>query len=162
MSISILLVPLAIGIAATVASASAATASAVKQSQKQAPAGQPIHQLTPMKTIFTDTALLEQTLREHGLPVTVVSGNRLRCQVGGGQLEYHRQTAEEPFYVTVSGVGDLRRFAAEMECFTQEYRQNVQSYTYNKLMENLGESQMRIAEETVMDDNSILLTIDIT
>jgi len=117
--------------------------------------------LPPMETVFTDMALLEKTLKEHGLSTSVVSDNQLLCQIGDALLDYSRQTAGEPFKVTISGQQNIDGFFNEMECFEREYKQNVQSYTYNKLMENVKESNMKIADETVLKDNSILLTVDI-
>ena len=117
--------------------------------------------LPSIETFFNDVTLLKKTLEEHGLFVSVLSDNQLLCQVGDVSLDYFRSTAEEPFSVTVSGLQNADDFFSEMECFEREYRQNVQSYTYNKLVENLNESSMKIREETVLEDNSILLTIDI-
>ena len=118
-------------------------------------------EIPPMESIFTDIILLEKTLREHGLAVEIISENKLVCAVGGTQLEYERNAAGEPFFVTVKGVEDAQRFFEEMECFEREYRQNVQSFTYSKLMDSLAQNHMKVAEETVLEDNSILLTIDL-
>ena len=149
MSISLVLIPLAIALAIT-----AKETIGEKLVQKNG-------QLSPIQTIFHDHLLLEKTLREHGLAVTVCSEDRLVCQAGKMQLSYVRQKAGEPFYATVSGVKDINQFLKEMDCFDREYRQNVQSYTYHKLMEGLAENNMKVAEEAVLEDNSILLTIDI-
>ena len=42
-----------------------------------------------------------------------------------------------------------------------EYGLNIQEMTYNKIKERLDSENMRLESETVMDDNSIVLTIDI-
>lgn len=154
MSISIILIPLAVALSVT---AKAAVETQIENKAK----GQTVTQLAPMQTIFNDLTLLEQTLREHGLAVTVVSENKLICKAGEASLEYTRALSGEPFWVTVSGVKNVDNFISEMECFEREYNQNVQSYTYNKLVENLSGSDMKVAEETILDDNSILLTIDL-
>ncbi|MDR0220411.1 MAG: hypothetical protein LBI54_03275 [Lachnospiraceae bacterium] len=154
MSISIVLIPLALALSLTVDSV-------IQMQLEQKNKEQLGDRLAPMQSIFTDAALLEKTLREHGFAVTLVSENEVVCQVGTIRLDYTRQTAGEPFLVTVTGINNLESFLAEMECFEREYRQNVQSYTYQKLMENLAASHMRVAQETVLEDNSILLTIDI-
>ena len=156
MSVSIVLIPLAVALSVTVKAAAAAQ---IEQKNKRKE--HTLTQLAPMQTIFNDKTLLEQTLREHGFSVTVMSENQLICQAGEARLDYSRQTAGEAFWVSVSGVDHVENFISEMECFEREYKQNVQSYTYNKLVENLNESNMRISEESVLEDNSILLTIDI-
>ena len=148
MSVSMVLFPVAIVMSIT-------TKKPIAE-QKEALTG-----FTPMQTIFNDASLLEQTLREHGLTVSALSEHQLVCQSGDVHLQYARQAAGEPFWLTVSGVQNMDGFLAELECFEQEYRQNVQTYTYNRLKGSLGKSNMIVAEETLLEDNSILLTIDI-
>ncbi len=185
MSISLLLIPVAIALGSTVSTATVtATAAsvgvlvgmvgskAIYAVVAEAHARHLDHlrelyqksqsaELPPMESIFTDVVLLEKTLREHGLTVEIVSENKLVCSAGSTQLEYARNAAGEPFFVTVKGVENVEQFFEEMACFDREYRQNVQSFTYNKLMESLAQNNMRVAEEAVLEDNSILLTIDL-
>jgi hypothetical protein len=115
----------------------------------------------PIETIFSNGVLLEQTLRERGLAVTALSEHQLICDVGDMRLQYHQQAAGEPFWLTVSGIQNMDDFLAEMECYEREYRQNVQSYTYGRLKNNLRELNMNVADETLLEDDSILLTIDV-
>lgn len=117
--------------------------------------------LPSMETIFNDTKLLQKTLQEHGLSVTAVSENHLTCTAEEVQLDYVRQSAETPFFVTISGVKNIDKFLSEIDCFEREYKQNVQSFTYHKLVEGLGENNMTIEQETLLEDNSIMLTINV-
>ena len=180
MSISLVLLPLSIALGASISTAAISTAAAAtaivgsKAALVVAAEANLLHlkhlrelyeksqseTLPPMKTIFNDITLLKKTLEEHGLSVSVLSDDQLICQIGDVLLDYTRKTAGEPFEVTVSGLQNIDDFLNELECFEREYRQNVQSYTYNKLVESLNKSNMRIADETVLEDNSILLTID--
>lgn len=181
MSISLVLLPLAIALGASVSTtaiATAAAATAVVGSKAALAVAAEAHlrhlkhlrelyeksqskALPPIETIFNDMTLLKKTLQEHGLSVSVLSDNQLLCQIGDVRLDYSRQAVEDPFKVIVSGLQNVDDFFNEMECFEREYRQNVQSYTYDKLIENLNQSNMKIVEETVLEDNSILLTIDL-
>ncbi len=156
MSISIVLIPLAVALSIT-AKAAVQTQIDYKNKNRE----QQFTHLEPMQTIFNDALLLEQTLREHGYAVTITSENQLICQVGEARLDYTRETQGESFWVTVTGINNINNFISELDCFEREYKQNVQSFTYNKLMENLSESNMKVADETVLEDNSILLTIDL-
>ena len=181
MSISLILLPLSIALGASVTTTAVSTVAAgaavvgskavlavaaeahlrhLKHLRELYEKGQS-ETLPPLETIFNDIVLLKKTLEEHGLTVSVLSDNQLLCHIGDVLLDYSRQTAGESFNLTVSGLQNIDDFFNEMECFEREYKQNVQSYTYNKLMENLNESNMKVAEETVLEDNSILLTIDI-
>lgn len=185
MSISLLLIPVAIALGSTVSAATVTATASVVGAAAGMVASKAVlavaaevnarhidhlrelyqksqnAELPPMESIFTDIALLEKTLREHGLAVEVLSENKLVCTAGITQLEYARNAAGEPFFVTVKGVEDVEQFFEEMACFEREYRQNVQSFTYNKLMDSLAANHMTVAEETVLEDNSILLTIDL-
>ncbi|MDR1630661.1 MAG: hypothetical protein LBS36_10695 [Oscillospiraceae bacterium] len=181
MSISLILLPLSIALGASVSATAISTAAAAtamvgsKTALAVAAEANLRHlkhlrelyekghgeTLPPIETIFNDMTLLQKTLEEHGLSVSVVSDHQLLCRIGEVLLDYTRQTAGEPFRVAVSGLQNIDNFLNEMECFEREYKQNVQSYTYNKLINNLSESNMTVAEETVLEDNSILLTINI-
>ena len=181
MSVSLVLLPLAIAFGAsagTTAISAAAGAAAMVGSKAVLAAAAEVNLrhlkhlralyeksqqdiLPPIETIFNDLTLLEKTLIEHGLSVSVLSEHQLICQVGGVQLDYSRQTGGEPFKMTVSGLQNIDDFLNELECFEREYKQNVQSYTYNRLIDNLNRSTMKISEETLLEDNSIMLVIDI-
>ena len=181
MSVSLILLPLAIAFGAsagTAAISTAAGAAAMVGSKAALAAAAEVNLrhlkhlralyeesqkevLPPIETIFNDLAILEKTLIEHGLSVSVLSEHRLICQIGEVQLDYSRQTEGESFKMTVSGLQSIDDFLDDLECFEREYKQNVQSYTYNRLMDNLNKSTMKVAEETLLEDNSIMLTIDI-
>ena len=181
MSVSIILVPLAIALGSSLSATTAVAAGTVVgmvgskaalavaaeanlrhlkhlrelyiQSQNES--------IPPIETIFNDGLLLEKTLREHGLAVSVISENGLVCHINDIQLNYTRHNQFEPFFVSITGIEDMNRFWEEIDCFEREYLQNVQSFTYHKLVDNLAQNNMKITEETVLEDNSIMLTIDI-
>jgi len=48
-----------------------------------------------------------------------------------------------------------------VNCLKKEYKQNVQSYTYDRFVQGLSENNMTIENETVLEDDSILLTINV-
>ena len=151
MSITSLLIPAVIALAVT------AKGGSDKKKRKK----QMSEKFPSLETIFNDVSLLEETLRNRGLQVTRISDNQVMCKAGSVHLGYSRQNVEEPFWVTVSGVKDTDKLMSELECFEREYRENAQSYTYHKLMENLKDSNMRISDEEVLEDNSIMLTINV-
>jgi hypothetical protein len=117
--------------------------------------------LPPIETIYSDYALLHKTLTEHGLQVSEISDNRISGQSGNIVINYTRQTSDDVFWATVSGIQNEDEFFADFGSCENEYRQNVQTNTYNALIENLQNSNMSIESETVLEDNTILLTINI-
>jgi hypothetical protein len=157
MSISLLLFPMVIALTATAAQASL---NAIQQKQGTAGANQKIE---PLLTTFNDTELLQKTLSEHGLIVEVLSDNAVSAKARGSNYEllYQRQSSSEAFWVSPLGWNNADALVADIACLDKEYRVNVQSYTYNKLMTNLAQSEMTIESETVLEDDSILLTINV-
>lgn len=153
MSISVVLVPMAIALLISVGAASGSISS--KRLNKL------LDESIEFETDFVDALLLKKTLTEHGLEVIMNDNNNLVCYVDVVTLSYKRQNESEPFTVTVNGVKDADSFIEELECFEREYKQNVQSYTYNKLMDNLDSHNMSVANEEILEDNSIVITLDI-
>ncbi len=158
MSVSIVLLPLAIALVSTVGSGVTVVSMIREKSEQRHAARQ---ELPPMPTQFTSLTLLEKTLTEHGLGTKTLSENELVCATGKATLTYRRGAKNESFYVTVSGLENPDELIEELECLDAEYKQNVQSYTYGKLMNGLSYHNMTLQSETVLEDNSILLTIDV-
>ena len=158
MSVSIVLLPMAIALISTVGTG--VTVSSLIRERLQNKKGLQ-QEIEPIPTQFTNITLLEKTLTEHGLKVEVVSENELVCATENWRLTYQRVSAGSAFSVTASGPLDFDELIAELECFDEEYKQNVQSYTYNKLISNLAANNMTLHSETVLEDNSILLTINV-
>jgi len=152
MSVSLILVPLAIALSVTLQE------TAFEQLKKKQRLPQKI---SSMETDFTDNALLAKTLHEHGLPVNEISDNLITVKTSNYELRYERTHVGEAFMVSASGWHDIDKLAFDINCFEKEYKSNVQSYTYNNLLKNLSENGMSIENEIVLEDNSILLTINI-
>jgi hypothetical protein len=127
-----------------------------KLKQREGPAPP---KLKPMQTVFNDSNLLIQTLREHGLSVTTISENKIYVKSGKHELHYERANTFEAFSVHAIGWDHTDQFLNDLACLENEYKMNVQSYSYDKLLQNLNESGMTLESETVLEDNSILLTI---
>lgn len=158
MSVSLILLPMAIALAATVGSGVTAVDILREHRKKRRTAHT---ELPPIPTRFTDISLLEKTLREHGLSPEIHTENELSCTTGNGGLTYRRDVCVDAFTVTIDGLSSPEELLEELECLQEEYGQNVQSYTYERLITSLRENNMTLHSESVLEDNSILLTIDI-
>ena len=88
------------------------------------------------------------------------SSRRLIAECAEGVLIYERNAENEPFVVTISQVSDVDRLVEDFKELEEEYDLNVQTFTYNRVVENLPEN-MLIESEQVMEDDSILLTINV-
>lgn len=116
-----------------------------------------------LDTIFVDYDLLIETLQAHmGCVegINAISENEVVVQTECGPLRYFRQNNTQAFKLELSEITDPDRLIAQLKSFEEEYGRNVQTYTYNHIKENLS-GNMKIESEEVLDDDSLLLTIDI-
>ncbi|MBR1862878.1 MAG: hypothetical protein IJ806_02155 [Ruminococcus sp.] len=124
---------------------------------------QPQIQLTTLKTVFVDKDLLIETLQAHGSCVSninVVSENEIIVMTECGPLRYVRPDNTQAFDLELGRVEDPQKLIQQLKSFEEEYGRNVQTYTYDHIKENLS-GNMKIEEEEVLEDDSLLLTIDI-
>ena len=152
MSISIVLVPLAIALAVTLTDGSLKKV----KTRAQLPDKQ-----EHLQTKFMDAGLLVKTLSEHGFQVHMLSDDHIIVKAGESELVYERGGPSEAFSVVASGWRDSNELVFDLNCLEGEYNSNVQSYAYDKLIENLSGSGMTVESEVLLEDNSILLTINI-
>lgn len=114
----------------------------------------------PIETVFTDCSLLKETLLSHGCAVDVVSENEIIVQTECGNLRYLRSDVSSPFGLLFDEITDPDALFDNLKSFEIDYGRNVQAYTYNHIKDNLSDN-MSISDEVVLDDDSLLLTINI-
>ena len=153
MSLSITLIPLAITVLMVAKQASEDVSEKLKESQiKNIPCD--------IETIFTDSTLLHKTLFEHGMSVTEVDDNNIKATCPESSLAFTRSNSAEPFHLKLSSSQEIDALKSDLDDLREEYGFNVQSFTYEHVKENLDDG-MTIESEEVLDDNSILLTINL-
>lgn len=112
------------------------------------------------ETPFTDKNILLKTLEEHGIKNIAEWETGLSGEVEGYKLIFEKLAADKPYTVRIScsendnaeeKVGDLNN----------EYALNVQEDAYLHILDKLKENNMQIEEEEVMEDNTIVLTVNI-
>lgn len=155
MSISILLVPLALALCSTLSSSS------IQNMQKNKEKYVKNNSLPILETTYVDVALLNKTLTEHGLTVTKETENYLSCTTRKGALKFFRNVNTEAFKVEIMGIENIHGLISDFELIENEYNSNVQTYTYSKLVNGIKENNMSIESESVLEDNSILITISV-
>lgn len=113
-----------------------------------------------LETIFNDHGLLLKTLADYGCCVEQVSENDFRVQTQCGVLRYFRTDSTQPFRLLLEQVEDADALLEQIRLFETEYGRNVQNYTYHHIKENLT-GDMQILSESVLEDDSLVLTISI-
>ena len=113
-----------------------------------------------LATNYTDCNLLVTTLEEHGIEVEKISENCVYAIFKEGKIVYERESEELPFELRLTDISDVEALVCNLQMIESEYRENVQSYSYNRVMNNLPEN-MSVDSEMVMEDNSIVITLNV-
>lgn len=112
-------------------------------------------------TNYTDKGTLLNTLYEHGAEEISESGDEVSCKMFGMEMVYYKKDGSNGYTLDITQVSNKTECESVINDLNDEYGLNIQEMTYNKIKERLDSENMRLESETVMDDNSIVLTIDI-
>lgn len=113
------------------------------------------------KTNYTDKGILLNTLTEHGAEELQETGDEISCKMFGMEMVYYKKDSSSGYTLDVTRVSDATECKDLIDDLNEEYGLNIQEVTYNKIKERLDKENMRLESETVMDDNSIVLTIEV-
>ena len=112
-------------------------------------------------TVFTDEVLLKTVLEKFNLPVYNETSDCIKSQFGELQLVFSRE-GEEAFDLQVRGSEKaMKSFYDCLFAMNEEYGLSIQEQTYLHVLENLDSSGMALVEENVLEDNSIVLTLQV-
>jgi hypothetical protein len=113
------------------------------------------------KTNYTDKGILLNTLTEHGAEEITEDGDEISCSLYGMNMTYKKIDGSNGYTLEVTQVTDKTECEGVINDLNDEYGMNIQEMTYNKIKERLDRENMRLESETVMEDNSIVLTIEV-
>lgn len=113
------------------------------------------------KTNYTDKGTLINTLTEHGAQELLENGDEISCKLFGMEMIYYKKNDTDSYTLDITQVSDVSDCKNIINDLNDEYGLNIQEMTYNKIKERLDKENMRLESESVMDDNSIVLTIEI-
>ncbi len=112
-------------------------------------------------TNYTDKGMLLNTLTEHGAEEISESGDEVSCKLFGMEMIYYKKDGSQAYTLDITQVSDKDACQDVINDLNEEYGLNIQEMTYNKIKERLEQENMRLESEAVMDDNSIVLTIEV-
>jgi len=112
------------------------------------------------ETPFVEKNLLIKTLEEHGVKNIIESDTHISGQVDSYNLNFSRNNTNEPFNLRIS-CSEKDNAEEKLSDIGNEYTMNVQEDAYLHIIEKLKENNMQIEEEEVMDDNTIVLTVNV-
>ena len=113
------------------------------------------------ETPFMDKEILMKTLEEHGvMELEETLNGEITGKVDTFSLKFSKPSAEEPYKLKIyCPEGDSAD--EKVNDVSSEYALNMQEAAYISIIEKLKENNMQIEEETVEDDNTIVLTINL-
>ena len=115
---------------------------------------------TLFKTVFTDKNLLVKTLSEHGGNIQTETDLKIKCVIDNFELNFERTNPEETFNLKIFH-RQSETPETEVNNLDSEYKLNVQEQAYMQLVDKIKNKNMEIEEEEVLEDNTIVLTINL-
>lgn len=152
MSLTMILVPMAVALCVSSAETILAT--------KEKCARISVNEAEDIQTRFMDTELLKETLTEHGVKIAVYNENYIEAVFQMGKIIYHRDSEDQNYKMRIADVLDVDGLICNLDMLEKEYDSNLQSYTYNRVINNIPDN-MSIESEEVLEDDSILITITV-
>ncbi|MBQ2611477.1 hypothetical protein IJF81_03705 [bacterium] len=110
-------------------------------------------------TQIVDKETLIKTLVEHGANNIQELNNDIKCDCEQFHIEFTHHTGK-PYTMTISarnefGLDEL------VKDISNEYTINAQEVSYNKIKERLEAQNLSIDEEEILDDDTIVLTVNL-
>ena len=117
-------------------------------------------------TVFVDRDVLIKTLNEHGAENIYYEGENISCEMEGFMLDFYKPEATEeqafpPYRMKITTKCKESELQSFVDDLNSEYRLNTQEENYVKIKERLDKQNLKIEEEEVFEDNTIVLTVNI-
>lgn len=113
-----------------------------------------------LETPFMNREILLKTLEEYGVQNIVEEYGKIMGKFDTYSLSFEKMEADKPYFLTISYLSKNNP-EEKLNDLSSEYALNVQEESYLNIIEKLKESNMQIEEEEVMEDNTIVLTINL-
>lgn len=111
-------------------------------------------------TNFRDAQLLTETLRNYGLQPTIRPGGEVICSFSESTIRF-RSTDNGPFNVEVENTPNIRQIFQLLSNLDGDYKRGVQASAYEDLMSHIEERNLTVESEEVLEDNSIVITLNV-
>ena len=112
------------------------------------------------ETPFVDKNILLKTLEEHGFSNIQETEGKITAEYQNYSVQFEKESEEKPYNLLI-------RYAIEddvygkMRDLNEEYSMNVQEESYISIIEKLKNNNMELESEEVLDDNTIVLTVNL-
>ena len=113
-----------------------------------------------LETPFMDKNILLKTLEEHGVKNIKDEFNKIQGEYDSYSFSFEKNEIDKPYYLTIKYL-EKDNFEEKINDLNSEYALNVQEDAYLGIVEKLKENNLEIEEEEVLDDNTIVLTVNL-
>ena len=108
-----------------------------------------------------DKEILIKTLSEHGIEnLRENEFGQIKGKSGEYELTFDKTEADKPYYLTINYLSTTD-IETEISNISSEYAVNTQEQSYNHIVEKLHDNNMKIEDEEVYDDNTIVITVNL-
>lgn len=114
-----------------------------------------------LKTNYTDKESLVKTLSEHEAVNIISDDYNITCELLGMKMHYSKDCRNSGYNLEITQIRNEEECSKILVDLEEEYALNVQDLTYRKIIERIKNKNMRLERESVEDDNTIVLTIDV-
>lgn len=119
-------------------------------------------EIEPLETKFTDRDMLVRTLEEHGFRTRCNAQGDIIVETNVGSVRYYCMEEGGSYWAQAYDLVDEHELAEHMMNVQDEYLLNVQKSNYQRLKQQIaGRSDMHLESEEILEDDSILLTIQL-
>ena len=113
-------------------------------------------------TTFVSQEVLLKTLQEHGFENIQLQKNNVICETELFKLEFYKTDETESYTLKItSSCENDEEISTLIDDLSTEYSFNSQNESYNKITERLEKQGLKIDDEEVLDDDTIVLTVNI-
>ena len=113
-----------------------------------------------LETPFMDKNILIKTLEEHGVQNIKDEFGKIQGEYESFSFTFEKNEVNKPYFLTIKYL-EKDNIEEKMNDLSSEYALNVQEDAYLGIVEKLKENNMEIEEEEVLDDNTIVLTVNL-
>ena len=113
-----------------------------------------------LETPFMDKNILLKTLEEHGVQNIKDEFGKIQGEYDSYSFTFEKNEVDKPYFLTIKYL-EKDNIEEKMNDLSSEYALNVQEDAYLGIVEKLKENNMEIEEEEVLDDNTIVLTVNL-
>lgn len=111
-------------------------------------------------TAFLDRDLLVKTIDEHGFTDIVEENGKIKAVLDNVNIEFYRTDSAQPYTMNIL-CPKLCETSQLTTDINDEYTLNVQEETYIKIKERLEKKNLKIDEEEILEDDSIMITVNL-